>query len=155
MKEKFYFYEGRVMGKPISSYGLSNGYMDYGCLANIVADRGGLILNNTIQSNTLDVGEWENYAGSLVYYYDENDDIRTEKEYYDNDCPDDWMECYTDVYQQYIISEEGANILRDYTNEVVEYNEALDIYLWDISHYGTSWSYVLTDIKINEMRNSI
>jgi hypothetical protein len=32
----------------------------------------------------------------------------------------------------------------------VFYNEKLDIYVWGITHFGTAWDYVLTDIKIVE-----
>ena len=58
-------------------------------------------------------------------------------------------ELYLDIFQYYIISESGAELLRDYTNEIVIYCEKLDMYLWCITHYGTSWDYVLTDIKCN------
>ena len=34
------------------------------------------------------------------------------------------------------------------TDEIVYYNEELDMYVWGITHYGTSWDYVLTDIAI-------
>lgn len=53
-----------------------------------------------------------------------------------------------EIFQYYIISDNGASILKDYTNEIVFYNEDLDIYIWGVTHYGTSWSYVLTDIEI-------
>lgn len=56
-----------------------------------------------------------------------------------------------DVYQWYIISDNGADILKTYTNEIVYYNEELDMYLWGVTHFGTSWSYVLTSIKLNEI----
>lgn len=54
-----------------------------------------------------------------------------------------------DIYQYYIISESGARILQDLTNEIIYYIAELDIYIWGITHFGTSWSYVLTDIKID------
>ena len=56
---------------------------------------------------------------------------------------------YEEIFQYYIISDNGAGILKDYTDEIVFYNEALDMYVWGVTHYGTSWSYVLTDIKLN------
>lgn len=55
-----------------------------------------------------------------------------------------------DVYQTYIISESGYQFLNRYTDEIVYYNEELDLYLWGITHFGTSWDYVLTDIKVKE-----
>ena len=56
---------------------------------------------------------------------------------------------YEEIFQYYIISDNGAEILKDYTNEIVFYNEALDMYVWGVTHWGTSWDYVLTDIKLN------
>ena len=54
-----------------------------------------------------------------------------------------------DIYQYYIISDHGARILQEYTNEIVYYIEPLDVYVWGVTHYGTAWDYVLTDIKID------
>lgn len=53
-----------------------------------------------------------------------------------------------EVYQYYIISDAGADILRELTNEIVFYNEELDMYVWAVTHYGTGWDYVLTDIPV-------
>ena len=50
-----------------------------------------------------------------------------------------------EVYQWYIIDDNGARICEEF-NEIVYYNSELDMYLWGVTHYGTSWSYVLTDI---------
>lgn len=61
-------------------------------------------------------------------------------------------EHYHEVFQYYIISDEGARILSEDTDEIVLYNEEYDINLWCVTHYGTAWSYVLTDIKCNTGR---
>lgn len=53
-----------------------------------------------------------------------------------------------DIFQYYIISELGATILYDLTDEIVFYHEELDLYVWGITHFGTAWDYVLTDVKI-------
>lgn len=53
-----------------------------------------------------------------------------------------------EVFQWFIVSDAGANILQE-INEIVYYNETLDIYLWGVTHWGTSWDYVLTDIPCN------
>ena len=55
---------------------------------------------------------------------------------------------YKDIYQYYIISDNGAELLKDWTDEIVFYNEELDMYVWGVTHWGTGWDYVLTDIKI-------
>ena len=56
---------------------------------------------------------------------------------------------YEEIFQYFIISHNGAEILKDYTDEIIFYNESLDMYVWGVTHWGTSWDYVLTDIKLN------
>ena len=111
-----------TFGKDISEYGLENGYMDYKCLSNIV---GNTILNNNIINYEVD--NWELING--VDYNEEKEE-------------------YIDIFQYYIIDNWGVEFLEKYTNEIVYYNEVLDIYLWGITHWGTSWDYVLTNIEI-------
>lgn len=53
-----------------------------------------------------------------------------------------------EIFQYYIVDDWGARLLQD-IDEVVYYNEKLDMYLWGVTHYGTSWDYVLTNIKID------
>lgn len=67
----------------------------------------------------------------------------------DNDIDTLQEEHYHDIFQYYIISDEGARILAADTDEIVLYNEEFDINLWCVTHYGTAWDYVLTDIECN------
>ena len=57
---------------------------------------------------------------------------------------------YPEIFQYYIISDAGAELLQQETNEILFYNNNLDLYVWGVTHYGTSWDYVLTDIKISD-----
>lgn len=109
-------------GNEISNYGLENGYVDYATLAKSFD----AILNNDIISKTQEIGYWETVSGCE---YDEENDV------------------YTDIYQYYIVSDSGAAILQE-VGEIVFYNEELDMFVWGVTHYGTSWDYVLTDIKL-------
>ena len=54
-----------------------------------------------------------------------------------------------EVMQYCIISKEGALVLSECTNEIVLYSDELDMHLWGITHYGTDWSFVPTDIEID------
>ena len=113
-----YFY-----GNKISDYGLKNGYVDYRTLAKAFD----AVLNNNIYGFVTEhIGDWSLESGCD---YDEE------------------TESYEDIFQYYIVSDNGAEILKE-AGEIVYYNEALDMYLWGVTHYGTSWDYVLTDIKI-------
>ena len=53
-----------------------------------------------------------------------------------------------EVFQWYIVDDVGAELLKE-INEIVYYNAELDMYVWGVTHWGTSWSYVLTDIPCN------
>ena len=55
-----------------------------------------------------------------------------------------------EIFQYFIISSQGAEILEYYTDEIVFYNRELDLYVWGVTHWGTSWDYVLTDIVIDK-----
>ena len=115
-------YNGKAYGHEVSRYGLENGYLDYRTLSKIVGD---CILNN----NVFQYAGYENWE--LESGVEENE----------------YGEFY-DVYQYYIIDYSGAQFLREYTDEIMYYHGELDMYLWGITHYGTSWDYVLTDIKL-------
>lgn len=110
-------------GNKISDYGIENGYVDYYTLAKSFD----AVLNNDIIGKTNGViGYWEQESGF-----------------------DDDYDTYTEIYQWYIVSYNGAEILRE-IDEIVFYNEDLDMYAWGVTHYGTNWDYVLTDIKIEK-----
>lgn len=114
-------YDGKVFGFKVSEYGKENGYLDYRTLSQIVGDS---VLNNAIVPY-IGQYEWE-----LVNGCEEDED--------------GWYE----VYQYYIISDSGFRFLEEYTDEIVYYHEELDMYVWGITHFGASWDYVLTDIKL-------
>lgn len=116
-------YGDRVYGVKVSDYGLEHGYLDYYTLSDIVGDM--VLSNNLIEEVP---NGWE-----LI-----NGDEFDEDGY------------YHEVYQWYIISGAGADFLQEFTDEIVYYNEQFDIYLWGITHFGTSWDYVLTDIKLEK-----
>ena len=124
-QEKKYFY-----GHEISDYGVQHNRVDYRTLAEcfdaVLCNDVTKLFYNTIGN---EYNEVEYYNGSD---YNEEEDT------------------YEDVYQYYIISSYGAEILERYTDEIVYYIEALDMYIWGVTHFGTSWDYVLTDIKIDE-----
>ena len=104
---------------------------------------GDCILHNTIHNTTSnDFGDWELWNGDDSYCYKHEDKAECEKDEF-NTCQ---YESY-DIYQEYIISENGADYLKRKTNEIVYYNERLDMYLWGITHFGTAWDGVYTTIK--------
>lgn len=111
------------MGKEVSEYGIENGYVDYACLASCFD----AVLCNNMANRIGETMELENG----IEYDEEND-------------------YYPDIYQYYIIDQAGYNLLVEYTDEIVYYDTELDVYVWGVTHYGTSWKYVLTNIKLED-----
>lgn len=125
-------YSGNWMGEKVSDYGLENGYIDYMCLSNVIGDA---VLCNDI---------------TKLFYADINGEyVEPEQENGIIDNSDEQPE----IYQYYIISYSGADFLERYTDEIVYYIPALDMYIWGVTHWGTGWDYVLTDIKIEGENN--
>lgn len=125
-KEKKYYY-----GNAISEYGLDNGRVDYATLSKCFD----AVLNNDIMDLTYDIGSWEQVSGII----DNTDEIEELEEKRDEG---------KEVFQWFIVDDWGARLLQD-IDEIVYYNETLDMYVWGVTHYGTSWDYVLTSIKID------
>lgn len=116
-----YFY-----GNKVSEYGIENKRVDYATLGKAF----NAILWNDV-TRFMQSGEyyWELMNGSD---YDEEND------------------CYTEIFQYYVIDNTGYDILSYYTDEVVYYCEELNMYIWGVTHFGTAWDYVLTDIEIKD-----
>lgn len=110
------------MGFEVSEYGIKRGRVDYACLASCFD---AVLCNN--------VGKRFDHL-ELVHGSDYNEET----------------EEYIEVYQYFIISNFGYDLLKEYTNETVYYDDELDVYVWGVTHCGTSWSYVLTDIKLED-----
>lgn len=167
---KFYEY---FYGNKVSQYGLEHGYVDYATLAKSFD----AVLNNDIMSKTYDIGEWEQVNGfvdnseEIDELQDKVDELETERDkaegrsepneigalsdqidaLYDQiDELREQQEEEPEIFQYYIISDDGADILKRETNEIVYYNDELDMYVWGVTHWGTSWDYVLTDIPLQE-----
>lgn len=156
-----YFY-----GNKISDYGLENGYVDYRTFAKAFD----AVLNNDIMNKTCDIGYWDQESG-FVDNSDEIEELQEKIEELQDEITDDTtpdqenainakieelqekieeleneQDELPEVFQWYIIDDNGARICKEF-NEIVFYNEELDMYLWGVTHWGTSWDYVLTDIK--------
>lgn len=150
-----YFY-----GNKISDYGLENGYVDYRTFAKAF----NAVLNNDIMNKTYDIGYWEMVSG-FVDNSDEIEELNEQIEELEDleeqtdeiveqieelqqriEELEQAQEDYNEVFQWYIIDDNGARICQEF-NEVVYYNEKLDMYLWGVTHWGTSWDYVLTNIE--------
>jgi len=120
--EKYINTTGWFYGNKVSDYGKEQGYIDYACLAKAFNH---VMANDIINATNFIDCDWDIYCGND---YDEETDE------------------YIEFYQYFIIDGNGAEILQRYTEECVYYCEKLDMYVWAVAHWGTSWDYVLTNI---------
>ena len=165
-----YFY-----GHEVSKYGQEHNRLDYATLAKAFD---AVMANDLIEAtNKADLGYWEQVSG-IIDYQDDIDELEDqiaklddqriqeeEKDDPDNDKIDQLsdkidelekdvdelqyeMDNPPEVFQWFIVDNHGFQILEE-VGEVVYYNEELDLYLWGVTHCGTSWDYVLTNVKIN------
>ena len=162
-----YFY-----GNEASDYAKKHGYLDYATLVKAFD----AVLNNDIMSITDSngIGYWDQENGYIdnsdeieklenqiekaeekMEELDENsDDYKAlEREIEKSQSQIDELQNQQDypleVFQWFIVDGNGADIIKEYTDDPLYYNETLDMYLWGVTHYGTSWDYVLTDVKLN------
>lgn len=64
---------------------------------------------------------------------------------------DEYGDCI-EIFQFYIISKGLAAIIKEYApDEILYYHNKLDCYVWGITHWRTSWEYVSTQIKIEDI----
>ena len=173
-----YFY-----GNKVSDYGLQNGYVDYRTLAKafdaVICNDITKLFYNQIGRDFVDIEQVNGYIDhsdeieQLQEQIEEIEEkqiemIKEDKE----DTPqykalqeqiDDLQEKINgleyeqdnqqEIFQYFIISDNGAEILQTWTDEIVYYIDYLDVYVWGVTHYGTAWDYVLTDIKIEGGEN--
>lgn len=163
-----YFY-----GNQISEYGLKNGYLDYRTLSKafdavLVNDITKLFYGtingeyneaeqvNGIIDNSEEIDAKREQIETLEETRDNSSDpeqiayINEQISYIENDISE--LEREQDetreIFQYYIVSDSGARILEEYTDDPVYYLPVLDCYVWGVTHFGTSWDYVLTDCKL-------
>lgn len=163
-----YFY-----GNEISDYGIKNGYLDYRTLTKafdaVLVNDITKLFYSSVNGEYNEVEQVNGYIDNSEEIDAKREQIETLEETRDNsDDPEqiayidgqidiineqiDELERKQDeqreIFQYYIISDSGAEILQNYTDDPVYYLPVLDCYVWGVTHFGTSWDYVLTDCKL-------
>lgn len=163
-----YFY-----GNKVSEYGLQHGYVDYTTLSKAFD---AVMVNDITKLFLVDINGEYNEPEQVNGFIDNSEEIEelqekieTLEDLITDDSTkeqdeqiikqikelelqieelEEEQDELPEVFQWFIISNMGADILYAYTNELVYYLPVLDCYVWGVTHWGTSWDYVLTDIKI-------
>lgn len=167
-----YFY-----GNKISDYGIQCGYLDYRTLAEafdaVMCNNINSLFLATINGEYQEAEQVNGYIDNS----DEIDELREELEELEAELLQDALGTLEgvdvaahesrideinerieeledeqdnppEIFQWFIVSESGAEILQEYTDDPVYYLPVLDCYVWGVTHWGTSWDYVLTDVKL-------
>lgn len=170
-----YFY-----GNKVSDYGLQNGYVDYRTLAEafdaVICNDITKLFYNSIDNEYIDPQQVNGYIDNsdeieeLQEQIEEIEQKQIEMIKEDEEQTPEYkalqeqidnlqekinsleyeQDNQQEIFQYFIISDYGAEILQTWTDEIVYYIDYLDIYIWGVTHYGTSWDYVLTNIKIEK-----
>ena len=162
MTQKYYY------GNPVSDYGMEHNRVDYATFAKAfnhvycdfealskAADYdfepvGGSDYYYELDGETYTPEEMETKKEELEAHLqelEEMEDASEEIASVENDLEELQEEKYYDIFQYYIVPENAVEILEE-NNEIVLYSDTLNLYVWGVTHYGTAWSYVLTDIEI-------
>lgn len=135
--------KGLLKNEKMGAYELEQGYASYRTIVEwFIGDI--LLCNNIVD---VDESVYENLEYETKYY-NENDEEITEDEYFeDENAYED--NSYPDIYQYYLCS------ISDYEKEILKsigiilsYSDKLDLDVLCVDHYGTSWDYVLTNVKL-------
>lgn len=164
---KKYFY-----GNEISEYGVQHNRVDFRTFAKAFdAVYAGSIIEDLSRAgfyfepqNGNDI-YFEDYNGNRYTYEEKEEliekleDLRIEMESNGEEDSEKYSELleniealqeehFDEVFQYFIVSSNATDLL-DEANQLYWYCEDLDMYIWGVTHWGTSWDYVLTDIAID------
>ena len=134
---------GLLKNERMGQYEKEKGFASYKTIVDYFI--GDLVLCNNITS--VDNSVYDNLYIETKYY-NENDEEITENEYFEDDnayCDDSIPE----IYQYYLCN------ISDYEKEqcekaglILSYSDMLECDILCVDHWGTSWDYVLTDVKL-------
>ena len=158
MCNKYYEY---FYGNKVSNEGLKYGFVDYGTFAKSFD---AVMCNNLITATTNAGMYWDMVSGFVdnsekiekleneletLKENEENADKITnlEDQIYDLQCEQDNP---GEVFQWFVIDNLGVALCKE-AGEIVYYCEDIDTYIWGVTHLGTHWDYVLTNIPLKVM----
>lgn len=165
-----YFY-----GHEISAYGQERGYLDYRTLAQafdaVLVNDITKLFYSTVNGDYSEPEQVNGYIDNSDAIEELNDKAEQlfDKQYLLDENSAEWEQIENEIenikeqieelereqdeqpeiFQYYIVSDSGAEILQYYTDDPVYYLPLIDCYLWGVTHYGTAWDYVLTNVKLN------
>lgn len=134
---------GLLKNDKMGEYEKEQGFASYRTLVDYFI--GDIVLCNNITE--IDASVYDNLEIE-ERYYNENDEEITEEEYYNDDnayCNND----YPEIYQFYLCNlSEWQQKEAKKAGLILSYSNMLDCDVLCVDHWGTSWDYVLTNVKL-------
>lgn len=135
---------GLLKLESMGDYEKEQGYASYRTI--IERFIGDIVLCNNIID--VDTSIYDNMKNGIKYIDYETGEEHTEEEYNNDESGKIEIE-YEDIYQYYLcnISEyEEEQLLK--AGVILSYSDLLDCDVLCVDHFGTSWDYVLTNVKL-------
>ena len=103
--------------------------------------------------------KYEDEQSELLFYEnwgEDNPKAETLEKRYDEltELLDQFEEIEDEVFQWFLVGESALCYLKK-MGELVFYSDLLGCYVWGVKHWGTSWDYVMTNLKLNDDLTSI
>ena len=136
---------GMLKGSDMGEYEKDQGYASYRTIVSRYI--GDIVLCNNIID--VDPSVFDNLLiESNEKYYNENGEEITEEEYY-NDSNAYCETNDTEIYQYYLCNvSQWEKEHAEAAGLILSYSDMLDCDILCVDHFGTSWDYVLTDVKL-------
>lgn len=135
---------GLLKNNKMGEYEKEHGHASYRTIIDLFA--GDIVLCNEIIN--ADPSVWDNMEGGC-YYINTTTGEEVSEEEYNNDTTGEIEQEFTDIYQYYVCN------LSDYEKErlqqagvILSYSDLLSLDVICVDHWGTSWDYVLTNVKL-------
>lgn len=133
---------GLIKNNKMGEYEKKEGFASYRTLVNYYI--GDIVLCN----NIIEIDENVGYIEENTRYYNEQGEEITEEEYLEDD------NAYADtttpeIYQYYLCNVSEWNKKQAIkAGLILSYSDMLDCDILCVDHWGTSWDYVLTNVKL-------
>lgn len=123
-------------GREVSSFAQEHGFVDLATFSQAFN-------KINVSSNILEIDPnlFENVECGQLYETEDGDPT-------DDGSRDDVHQ--RDIYQYFLVDENGFHDLKR-IGEIVCWSDVLDNYVWCVTHFGTPWTGVLTDIPLESV----
>lgn len=135
---------GLLKNEKMGEYEKKQGYASYRTLVNYCI--GDIVLCNNIAE--IDPTIWDNLSDILERYYNADGEEITEDEYINDETGEAYSE-QEEIYQYFLCNlGQWEREQAEKMGLILSHSDLLDCDVLCVDHFGTSWDYVLTNVKL-------